>query len=144
MVFFSCPVIDQGARVKLLRISLQLSRFPTYTFTFYTHKSPATLVPKIRKTGKNLSPSLGLRELKKINFIGLNVFQMSDHFKFYLRRQRQKNGGEGRRNVNLLTVLRKWLGPADCDNIYTVYLSLYTQSADPNPFRGKHCTSKTK
>ena len=26
-----------------------------------------------------------------------------------------------------------------CDSIYTVYLSLCTLSADPNPFRGTHC-----
>ena len=25
------------------------------------------------------------------------------------------------------------------DTIYTIYQSLFTQSADPNPFRGTHC-----
>ena len=39
----------------------------------------------------------------------------------------------------LPTVPRKWFGSADCDNMYTIYLSLPTQTAHPNPFRGAHC-----
>ena len=42
MCVFSFPVIGQGPEMKWLRHSLQLSRFPTYIFTFYTHKSQAT------------------------------------------------------------------------------------------------------
>ena len=37
-------------------------------------------------------------------------------------------------------VLRKWFGSANCDTIYTLYLSLCTQTANPNHFRGTHCT----
>ena len=33
----------------------------------------------------------------------------------------------------------KWFGSADCDTISTIYLSLCTQKADPNPFRGTNC-----
>ena len=37
-------------------------------------------------------------------------------------------------------VPRKWFGSVDCDTIYVyalcIYLSLCTQSADPNHFRG--------
>ena len=36
----------------------------------------------------------------------------------------------------LPAVPQKWLGSAECDIIYTIYLFLCTQSADPNPFRG--------
>ena len=37
-------------------------------------------------------------------------------------------------------VPRKGFGSADSDIIYTINLSYCTQSADPNPFRGTHCT----
>ena len=33
---------------------------------------------------------------------------------------------------------RFWL--ADCVTTYTIYLSLFTQTADPNHFRGTNCT----
>ena len=33
----------------------------------------------------------------------------------------------------------KKFGSTDCDTIYIIYLSLCTQSADPNPIRGTHC-----
>ena len=35
-------------------------------------------------------------------------------------------------------VSRKWFGSADCDSICTIYLSLCTHTADPNPIWGKH------
>ena len=35
----------------------------------------------------------------------------------------------------------KWFGTAICDTIYIIYLSLFTQQTDPNPFRGTHCTN---
>ena len=38
---------------------------------------------------------------------------------------------------------RKGFGSADCDTIYAIYLSLFTQSANPNPFRGTHCNIST-
>ena len=43
--YFFCPVnvIGQWARVEILRHSLQLPRFPTYIFTFYTHKLTASI-----------------------------------------------------------------------------------------------------
>ena len=31
---------------------------------------------------------------------------------------------------------------ADCDTIYTIFLSLSSQTADPNPFRGTHCSGR--
>ena len=37
-------------------------------------------------------------------------------------------------------VPRKAFWSADCDTIYTIYLFLCTQSADPNAFRGTACT----
>ena len=37
---------------------------------------------------------------------------------------------------------RKWLGSADCDTIYTIYLSFCTQTADLNLFRGTHCSKR--
>ena len=37
-------------------------------------------------------------------------------------------------------VTRKGFGSADCDTIYTLYQSLCTQSANPNPFGGTACT----
>ena len=40
----------------------------------------------------------------------------------------------------LPTVTRKWFESADCDPICTIYLSLCTQTADPKPFRGTHCS----
>ena len=39
----------------------------------------------------------------------------------------------------LPAVPQKRFGSADCDTIYTIYVSLWTQTADPNPFRGTHC-----
>ena len=36
-------------------------------------------------------------------------------------------------------VPRKGFGSADCEALYTIYLFLCTQKADPNPFRGTHC-----
>ena len=43
----------------------------------------------------------------------------------------------------LSVVPQEMFGSADCDTIlYTIYLSLCTQSADPSPFRGTHCSSK--
>ena len=35
---------------------------------------------------------------------------------------------------------RKGFGSADCGIVYTIYLSLCTQSADLNPFRVTHCS----
>ena len=43
-------------------------------------------------------------------------------------------------NTAIPAVPRKGLGSADCDSIYTIYISLCTQTADPIPFRGTHCT----
>ena len=43
MCIFSCPVIGQGARDKSFLHLLRLLGLPTYIFTFYTHKSPASL-----------------------------------------------------------------------------------------------------
>ena len=40
-------------------------------------------------------------------------------------------------------VPRKGFGSSDCDTIYTIYFSICTQSADPNPFRGTLDDSKT-
>ena len=34
-------------------------------------------------------------------------------------------------------VPRKWFRSADCDTIYTIYLSRCTQSADPNHLEGR-------
>ena len=34
-------------------------------------------------------------------------------------------------------------GSAVCDTIYTIYISLCTQKADPKPFRGTHCSWRT-
>ena len=42
-------------------------------------------------------------------------------------------------SFNVPAVPRKGSGSADCDTIYTIYPSLCTQSANPNPFRGTHC-----
>ena len=36
-------------------------------------------------------------------------------------------------------VPRKGVLTAFCDTIYTIYLSVCTQTADPNSFRGTHC-----
>ena len=38
----------------------------------------------------------------------------------------------------LPAVPQKRFGSADCDTIYTIYVSLCTQTADPNPFRGPY------
>ena len=35
------------------------------------------------------------------------------------------------------SVPRKAFGSADCDALYTIYLSFCTQPADPNAFRGR-------
>ena len=32
------------------------------------------------------------------------------------------------------------MGSAVCESMYNIYLSLCTRTADPNPFRGTHCT----
>ena len=40
-------------------------------------------------------------------------------------------------------VSRKGFGSSDCDTIYTIYLSLCTQTADPNLFRGTAGTNIT-
>ena len=39
-------------------------------------------------------------------------------------------------------VPRKWLGSADCGTKYNIFLSLCTQTADPKPFRGTHCSRR--
>ena len=33
---------------------------------------------------------------------------------------------------------KKWFKSADCDTVYTIYLSLCIQTADPTPFRGTY------
>ena len=38
-----------------------------------------------------------------------------------------------------MCVRPKGFGSAVCETIYTIYLSLCTQTADPNPFGGTHC-----
>ena len=43
---------------------------------------------------------------------------------------------------NVPAVSRKRFGSANCHPIYTIHLSLCTQTADLNPFRGTHCSSR--
>ena len=42
-------------------------------------------------------------------------------------------------STDVPAVHRKGFVSADCDTIYTIHLSLCTQSADPNSFRGTAC-----
>ena len=40
-------------------------------------------------------------------------------------------------------VPQKWFGSAVCDTMYTIYLSLSTQTADLNLLRGTRCSENT-
>ena len=48
-----------------------------------------------------------------------------------------------RHSVLIQCVPGKGFGSACCETVHTIYISitLYTPPADPNPFRGTHCSN---
>ena len=54
-------------------------------------------------------------------------------------RQSSNEGNEDSLHFDKVPSLQKGFGLADCDTIFTIYIFLCTQSADPNPFRGTRC-----
>ena len=89
--------------------------------------------------GRHGRPFIGLAEGRVgggIVLIGLTIYMMGIIVSFWSCRQSsvQPNITYGDDTIIVPAVPRKGFGSVDCDTIYTIYLSLCTQSADPNPF----------